>query len=254
MTLQVDASMLVGFAYALVRATAFLVIAPPFSTVGVPVRARAGFAAGLALVLTPSFQGSANDLQTAAFLGGLLYQALVGLALGFLVYLLFAAFQTAGALIDLSAAFSGATLYDPFSNAATSPLARLYQQLAIGILFAINGHLMLVQGLVTSVKAAPLDGLRLDSFAELLLTNISVFMVAAVQIAFPMLAALFLSEVVLGLLSRAAPQMNIFIVGFNLKMLIVIMLGGLALSSLPDAVVRILERIGTDALVVFGGR
>lgn len=254
MTLQVDATTLVGFCYALVRATAFLVIAPPFNTVGVPVRVRAGLGAGLALLIAPSFEGSDDMLATGTFLGGLAYQALMGLALGFLVYLLFSSVQAAGALIDLHAAFSGATLYDPFTNAASSPLGRLYQILAIAILFAINGHLMLVRGLITSIEAAPLDGLQIDSLAQLLVERISTFMVAAVQIAFPMLAALFLAELVIGLLSRAAPQMNIFIVGFNVKMLVAILLGGLALSPLPAAVARILERIGADLLVVFGGR
>lgn len=254
MTLQVDATALVGFCYALVRATAFFVVAPPFNTVGVPVRVRAGLAAGVALLLAPAFQGSDDMLETGAFLGGLAYQALMGVALGFVVYLLFASAQAAGALIDLHSAFSGATLYDPFTNAASSPMGRLYQLLAIAILFAINGHLMLVQGLVTSIEAAPLDGLQVESLAELLVGRISTFMIAAVQIAFPMLAALFLAEMVIGLLSRAAPQMNIFIVGFNVKMLVVILLGGLALSPLPAAVARILERVGSDLLVVFGGR
>lgn len=253
MTLQIDTTLLVGFLYALVRTSAWIAVAPPFNSSGVPARVKIAVAVSLSFVLAPQFEGGDDLLDTADFFAGLLYQAVVGLALGFGVLLLFSAFQAAGQLIDLSAAFSSATLYDPFSNAAASPIGRLYQMLAITILFVIDGHLMLVRGLMASFQAMPLDGLRMDAVASTLIADLSNFFVAAVQIAFPMLAALFLAEVVLGLLSRAAPQLNILVIGFNVKVLVLLLLGGLALVVLPGAVERIVEQSMSSGRSMFGG-
>lgn len=243
MTLAIDPTLLVGFLYALVRTGAWIAIAPPFSSSAIPARVKVAVSVCLALVLAPGFEGGPDVLDTAAFFAGLLYQVAVGLTLGFGVLLLFSAVQAAGQLIDLSAAFSSAQLYDPFSNAASTPMGRLYQILAITILFVIDGHLMLVRGLLASFEAAPLGGLRLDSIAAFLVRDVSTFFVAALQIAFPMLAALFLAEVVLGLLSRAAPQINILVIGFNVKILLLLLLGGFALTILPGAVERLVEQI-----------
>lgn len=253
MTLEIDPTLLVGFFYALVRTGAWIAIAPPFSSTAIPVRVKVAMSATLAVVLAPSFDGGPDVLDTGAFLGGLLYQLLVGLGLGFGVLVLFSAVQAAGQLIDLSAAFSSATMYDPFSNAASSPIGRLYQLMAITILFVIDGHLMLVRGLLASFEAAPLGGLRLDDLAAFLVRDLSTFFVAAVQIAFPMLAALFLSEVLLGLLSRAAPQLNILVIGFNLKILLLLLLGGFALAVLPGSVERIVEQVVGSSLRWSGG-
>ena len=253
MTLEIDPTLLVGFFYALVRTGAWIAIAPPFSSSAIPVRAKVAVSASMSLVLAPSFEGGPDVLDTAPFLAGLVYQAVVGLVLGFGVLLLFSAVQAAGQMIDLSAAFSSATMYDPFSNAASSPIGRLYQMMAITILFVIDGHLMLVRGLLASFEAAPLGGLQLDSVAAFLVRDVTTFFVAAVQIAFPMLAALFLAEVALGLLSRAAPQLNILVIGFSAKILLVLLLGGLALAVLPGSVERLVEQILSSQRQWFGG-
>jgi flagellar biosynthetic protein FliR len=240
--LDIDPALLVGFFFALVRAGAWIAVAPPFNSNAVPVRVKIGISAALAMVMAPSFEPTGDPLDTVPFMGALLYQALVGLALGFAVYLLFAAVQAAGQMIDMAGAFSSATLWDPFSNASSTPMGRIFQIVAITILFAVDGHLVVVNGLVTSFHAAPLGGLQLDGLAEFLVDNVTTFFVAAVQIAFPMLAALFLAEVALGLMSRAAPQINILVIGFNVKVLVLIFLGGLTLSVLPGSVERIVEQ------------
>lgn len=242
MALDIDPTLLVGFFFALVRAGAWIAVAPPFNSSAVPVRVKVGISAALALVMAPSFESAGDPLETGPFLGALVYQALVGLALGFAVFMLFAAVQAAGQMIDMAGAFSSATLWDPFSNASSTPVGRVFQIVAITILFAGNGHLMVVGGLVTSFRAAPLGGLQIDGLASFLADNLSTFFVAAVQIAFPMMAALFLAEVALGLLSRAAPQINILVIGFNVKVLVLIFLGGLTLAVLPGAVERIVEQ------------
>lgn len=253
MAFDVDPTLLAGFFFALVRAGAWIAVAPPFNSNAVPIRVKIGVSAALAMVMAPSFEPAGDPLETGAFIGALVYQAFVGLALGFAVLLLFSAVQAAGQMIDMASAFSSATLWDPFSNASSTPIGRLFQIVAITILFAVNGHLIIVNGLITSFEAAPLGGLRIEGLASFLVDGVTTFFVAAVQIAFPMMAALFLAEVALGLLSRAAPQINILVIGFNVKILVLIFLGGLTLAVLPGSVERIVEQAVLAPRGWFGG-
>jgi flagellar biosynthesis protein FliR len=242
MVLDLDPTLVAGFCFALVRTGAWVAIAPPFNSNAIPIRVKIAVSASLALVMAPSFEAAPDAFETVPFFSALVYQAFVGFALGFAVLLLFSAVQAAGQMIDMAGAFSSASLYDPFSNAASTPMGRLFQILSITILFVINGHLILVRGLMASFEAAPLGGLHLDGLASFLVRDVTTFFVAAAQIAFPMLAALFLAEVTLGLLSRAAPQINILVIGFNVKIIVLIFLGGLTLAVLPGAVERIVEQ------------
>lgn len=253
MDIEIDPDLLVGFFFALVRTGAWIAIAPPFNSNAIPIRVKVAVSVALSMLMASGFEAAPDALDTGPFILAVLYQALVGFALGFVVLMFFSAVQAAGAMIDMSAAFSSASLYDPFSNAASTPIGRWYQILAITILFAIDGHLMLVRGLMVSFEAAPLGGLRLDGLAAFLIRDISTFFVAAVQIAFPMLAALFLAEVMLGLLSRAAPQINILVIGFNTKIIALLFLVGLSLVILPGAVERIVEQSVSVPGSWFGG-
>jgi flagellar biosynthesis protein FliR len=250
---DIDPALLAGFFFALVRTGAWIAVAPPFNSNAVPVRVKIAISVALATLMAPSFDAGPDVLETGPFVGLLAYQALVGLALGFAVQLFFAAVQAAGQMIDTTGAFASASLYDPFSNASSTPMGRVFQIMSITILFVIDGHLMLVRGLMASFEAAPLTGLRLDGYAEFLVNDVTTFFVAAAQIAFPMLAALFLAEVSLGLLTRAAPQINILVIGFNVKVLVLIFLGGLSLAILPGAVARIVEQSVMAPNAWFGG-
>ena len=243
MTVSLSSELLVGFLFALVRTSAWIVVAPPFSSSTIPARVKVVVAAGIAVVLAPSLGSHPELFEVGPFLGGLAYQAFTGLALGFLVLLVFAAVQAAGELIDLFSGFTAASLYDPFSNASATPMGRLYQMVAIGILFAVNGHLMLVRGFMESFEHAPLQGPRLDDLGRLLTHDLAGFMVSALEIAAPMLAALFLAEIAMGLLAKAAPQSNVMVLGFAVKIMLVLVLGTLALPLLTDAVPSLVEDV-----------
>lgn len=245
MDLRVDPDWMVAFLFATIRCGAWLSIAPPFQG-AVPARVRGGLAVALGLALAPRLAAS-GDLPTDdtwGILAGSVYQAAIGLALGFLVAVLFQAFSAAGGMIDAFGALTSAQLFDPLSESATGPVSRLYQLLGTIALFATNGHLLLVGGLVRTFDAAPVDGLRLDRLGTLLTRDVLQFLLAALQIAAPVLAALFLAEVLLGLATRAAPKLNIMIVGFGVKSLVLIMVTGAALPLVP----YVLQFLVRDAL------
>jgi flagellar biosynthetic protein FliR len=113
---------------------------------------------------------------------------------------------------------------------------RLYQLLATTLLFASNGHLLLLEGLLDSFEAVPTGLPDLGATSAELLDALGLFFLSALEIAAPLLGVLFLTEVALGLLSKAAPQMNVFTLGFPVKILMTLLLAGLALPLLPNAV------------------
>lgn len=153
------------------------------------------------------------------------------------------ALAAAGSLVDLFGGFTVAQAYDPFLNAQTSIFGRFYDLLMITLLFAIDGHLLLIRGFLTSFSAIPLQGPALNRLGALLTHDLSLFFLSALEVAAPLVAALFVAQIVLGLLSRAAPSMNIFAVSFPFTVLVTIVLAGLALPLMPGVVRTLLNDV-----------
>lgn len=222
-----------------VRMIAFLVVAPPFAQRGVPGPVKVALGTGLALAVAPGLE-PVEPASTAGFVGALVLQALVGAGTGFLVYLLFSAVQAAGGLVDMFGGFQLAAGFDPMSMTNSAQFSRLYQLLAVVLLFASDGYQLVVGGLVRTFDALPLGvGVDLARLGEAAATGLTDMFVAALQIAGPLLVVLFLADVGLGLLTRVAPALNAFALGFPLKILLTLVLAGFALLALP-AIVRAL--------------
>lgn len=230
-----------------VRVAAFLTVAPPFANRAVPARVRVILALGLALAVAPRLGGT-TATGTAPFLGNLVLQAAVGAVLGFLVYLVFAAIESAGSLVDLFGGFQLASGFDPLSMTGGAHFTRLYQMLALALLVASDGHQVVLSGLVRSFEALPLgtapDPAAVATSATEGLTDM---FVAALQIAGPLVVVLFLADVGLGLLTRVAPALNAFALGFPLKVLLAVSFAGMALLTLPGVVEAI---VGDSASAV----
>jgi len=253
MDVAVRPEALVGFCLALVRTTAWIVICPPFNMPAIPVRIRIGMAVAISFVVAGHVSPETVALDTASFLGALLTQALAGLAFGFFVFVLFNAVQMAGELIDLQVGFSLGGVIDPLSGNTAAPIGRLHQLLGLAILFAINGHVLVVRGFLRSVDAVPVGRLDLGQLAEELTKLLGVLLVASLEIALPILATLFCVEVALGLLGKAAPQLNILVLGFAVKAAIAFALLGTTLVLLPGSTQSLLERAVRSAGRVFTG-
>ena len=238
-----EATMLAG-----VRMAAFVVIAPPFSYQGFPMRIKAILALGLALAVSPLVTPGYQIQSTGGFFTALVLEVLTGAALGFLVYLVFAAVQTAGALIDLQSGFTMAQAFDPGQNVVGAQYTKLFNMTAIALMFTSDAYQLIIAGLARSFNALPVGGgLTLD--AELLVTGVSQMFLAALQIAGPLVVVLFLADVGLGLLTRVAPQLNAFALGFPLKILITLTMGTFLYLGLPGVVSSLTDR----ALDLMGG-
>ncbi len=224
-----------------VRIVAFLIIAPPFSHGAIPARIRVMLGLGLAVAVAPTLTAQ-QALDTGAFIETLIMQVIVGFALGFLIQLAFAALQSAGGLIDLFGGFQLAQGYDPQSLVNGAQFTRLFQITAIALLFTTNGYQMVVAGIVRSFAVIPVSSMPdLSVNAQSLATGFSQMFLAAVQIAGPLILVLFLADAGLGLLTRVAPALNAFSLGYPLKILITISFGGVLFVLLPGVVASIMD-------------
>jgi flagellar biosynthetic protein FliR len=249
--LSLDIAWLSAFLLGMVRATAWLFVAPPFSSKSVPTKIKLGLAMALALFTAPHFHAEQLSDSTA-FLPAVIYQAAVGLAMGFGVLVLVSAVQSAGALVDHAAGFSAASTYDPFSNASSTPFGRMYQMIATTILFVSNGHVIIIRGFLTSFAVSgDGTGTGLEQIGRILAHDLSSFFAAALQMSVPIVAALFLAEVALGMVAKAVPQMNIISLSFGVKTLAGLLLGGLALKAIPALLYPLVTQ-AADTMIALG--
>lgn len=242
MSISVGAPTLVALLLVVARVMSFLIVAPPFNTNTVPMTVKGALALAVALPVFGRLTAQAPTGGTLPLVSAAVLQVFVGAALGFAVLLLFAAVQAAGSLIDLFGGFSLAQGFDPLAMTQNTVFGRLHQLLAVMLLFAANGHLLLLRGLAASFDAVPLDsGISLGTLGHVLTTGLVQLFLAALQIAAPLVGVLFLADVGLGLLTRVAPSLNVFAVGFPLKILLTLILVGFTLPLLPRGMESILD-------------
>jgi flagellar biosynthetic protein FliR len=234
---SIDLSWLEATMLAAVRMTAFIVVAPPFSYRAFPGRVKAMLGVGLALAVAPRVASGYESLATGPFVLALVLELVVGAVLGFLVFLVFAAIQSAGSLIDLFGGFTLAQAFDPQSMINGAQFTRLFQMTALALMFASGGYQVLIGGLTRSFDAFPIGlGMDLSRPVELMTNGVSQMFLATIQIAGPLCVVLFLADVGLGLLSRVAPALNAYAMGFPLKILMTVMLAGGVFLALPGVV------------------
>ena len=225
-----------------VRLIAFLVVAPPFSYNAFPLRIKGMLAMGLALAVAPRVVPGYLSPDTGGFILALLLEIVVGGVLGFLVLVVFSAIQSAGNLIDQFGGFQLAQGFDPQSMVNGAQFTRLYQMTALALLFASGGYQLILGGLTRSFAAIPVGvGIDLAVPLQTITGAVSQMLLAAVQIAGPLIVVLFLADAGLGLLTRVAPALNAFALGFPLKILITLTLGATGFLALPGIVASLTD-------------
>lgn len=213
------------------RITAFFVAAPVFSSRNIPVTLKIGLSAFVAFLAFAGL-GIQPVPMDALYIISIIKEVLVGLLLGFISYIFFAVVQIAGAFIDMQMGLSMANIVDPMTGVSSPMTGNLKFMVALLIFLWFNGHHLLLQGIVESYDWIPLSNqvmtqMYSGDMTELMIRSFTNSFAYAFKMASPLLAALFLTDVGLGILARTAPQFNVFVVGFPLK--ITIGLGLLAL-------------------------
>src|SRR3954453_17102063 len=251
MDLQVPSATLAALLLASARATGFVVLAPPFNNNAIPAAVKGALALALSLVVFPHIVGTLPAITAGFLIVTAVTEAIVGAALGFLVWALFTAARLAGDIIDVTGGFSLQPAYDPMSLSPHGVIGKLHYLLATTLLFTSGGHLMLVRGFVTSYRGIPVGGsVPTAPIGQALVTAFSMMFLAALQIAGPMIAVLLLADIALALLTRAAPALNVFAIGFPVKIMITLVLLGLTFPLLPPALDALMDH-AVEAMTAF---
>lgn len=243
--LAIDPSWAIGLLLAQIRVAMFTVAAPQLgAAITSPGRMAFVIATGFAMT------GPVTATTTADLIAFAVVNAAVGIVLGFVVGLLFHLFAVAGALADLSAATSIASVLDPTRGEQGAVFSRLFQVTGLTLFHVAGGMALLVSSLAWSVRAVPLDGqLDLDpGIGSIVLELVGTLMVAGFELAVPIVAALFLIELTLGLAARFAPTANVFLLGMPVKVGVAMLVSLTALAMFPQFVAGMIDS-SRDAVV-----
>lgn len=159
-------------------------------------------------------------------------ELLIGISIGFIITVVYSAIQGAGRLIDLMGGFGFSSVLDPINNSNTTVTSDFYSIIATTLFFTIGGHRILITGIAQSYSLVPLGAFTLNSSAiQILSRSFAGIFLMALKVAAPLMATLFLTEIVLAILSRAIPSLNIFVIGFPIKIAVTVLITGFTLVN-----------------------
>ena len=225
-----------AFFLVLARVSPLFLLAPLFSSRTVPARVRGVVAVALAIGLSPVVsQGQEVPLDVFTLTGLIVKEILVGAAFAYAIGALYAALQVAGSLLDTQVGFTFGATIDPLNGASTAVLGQLYGMVGTLVFLAIGGDDWMLQGLAQTYETVgltetapigPLVGMVNEAF-------VGIF-ISAIQVAGPVLLALILTDAAFGVVSKVVPQMNVFAMGFAVKVVVGLLLVGVSLPFLAS--------------------
>ncbi|WP_159884372.1 flagellar biosynthetic protein FliR [Paenibacillus puerhi] len=214
-------------AYMLVfcRVTSFFLVAPIYSARNVPTPFKLGLSFFIALIAFSGAGAQAGIVIDGLYILSIVREIMAGLCLGFIAYMFFTVVQIAGGFIDIQMGFGIANVIDPMTGMQSPVIGNLKFMIVTLLFLTLNGHLYLLEAIMRSYEWIPLSN---DLFERTYGGQISDFMfrtfsdvfALSFQMAAPLVVAMFLTDVGLGLLARVAPQFNIFVIGLPLKLLL----------------------------------
>lgn len=217
---QIDA-WIVAFVFPLARILGFIATAPLWGTAGIPRRTRLILAISIAVAITPTLPPMPSvQPGSLAGLWILAQQMLIGIGMGFAAKIVFTAFDLAGEFIGAQMGLGFATFYDPLSSSQTPVIAEFINLIALLLFLSMNGHLLYLATLAQSFFAIPVSATPLGASSWLNLAELgSKIFSAGLLLSLPIIVALMITNVALAVLTRAAPQLNLFALGFPLTLM-----------------------------------
>ncbi len=232
---------LLGIFWPFVRIGSCFMVAPVFSAVTVPARVRIVLAGAVALLVAPLIEIPRVAPLSAAGLLITAQQVIIGAALGFCLRILFDAVSLGGSLLANSMGLSLAFNLDPLHGAATPALGQLYSVLVTMLFLVLNGHLVLIRTLVEGFRTLPIGtgGLGPYGFWSVVLWGQQLFS-GALAVALPGVTALLIANLAFGVVSRAAPTLNLFAVGLPVSLVLGLLAVIAGLPALESGFIRLL--------------
>ena len=208
------------FTLVLARVGALVMSAPIYSSAAIPLQARAFLVVAISLLISPLVATHAPADMTNLLIYGkyLVCEALIGLLLGFGVTLFLSGIQVTGQIISQLGGTAVAEVFDPTANANVSIYSQLFYFLALTMFVLLDGHRLVMDALLDTYTYLPPGRASLGStYVEALTTLLSQSFMLGIRAAAPTMTALLLATLVLGLVGRTMPQINILAVGFGLN-------------------------------------
>lgn len=222
------------FTLVLTRVSGICMVAPVYGSDEVPRQIRALFAASMAFLIMPS-QWHVNVVYPGSIFNYLAFvgsELLIGLSLGLGVHILFTGIQLAGQVIGRVSGLMLADVIDPTSGASVSVFSRVYYLVAIAVFVCIGGHRLLIMGLLDTFEAIPPGTAEVQaSLGETFTTILSQSFQFGFRAGAPVVTAVLISTVVLGLIARTMPQLNILAVGFGMNSMLSLGIMGFSIGT-----------------------
>jgi flagellar biosynthetic protein FliR len=231
------------------RVSGFTFTAPLFGSRLVPVLVRVWFSLLFAMAILPVVKagGQLPAFADAAYFILVAKELLVGVMIGFVSTFFIYAAEFSGHVLGLQMGFAASTLFDPFSKGDVAVVGRFQGLLAIVLFLVMNGHHVLLTGFASSYESVPvaMGGLGAAAGGHLINATANVFTLA-VKIAIPVLSAIFLVQVGIALLAKTVPQMNVFVVGFPLKIAVGLTVLGFSLPYFSYVLAKAITGVNAD--------
>lgn len=240
-----------SFMWPLTRIGAMLMAAPLFGARTVPVRVRLGLGVLLTWMLMPVIPPPpALDPLSATGLLIIAQQVLIGVAMGFILHMVFSALSQAGESVAMTMGLGFASMVDPQNGVQTPVVSQHYVVMGTLLFLALDGHLVAIEVLAGSFQRLPLgvDGLTREGLWQLVTWGAYMY-AGAVLIALPAVVSMLLVNIAFGVITRAAPQLNIFAVGFPMTLMVGFLL---LMVTLPSLIPQVSDLL-VDAYNLMGG-
>ena len=228
----------------LIRMSGLFILSPVFGRQNMPALFKIGFAFFLTLIYVTATENLAVDYQDSMvlYVVYVIKELAIGIIMGYVTYIIMSGIYLAGQIIDNQIGFGYANVLDPITNIQVPLTSNFYYTYIILIFLLINGHHMIIRALFYSYKVIPLGQLTFSADVIQELGSLMAEMFAiALRISAPIIAAVFIADVVLGVLSKTIPEMNVFVLGMPIK----VMLGLIIITITISNAVPIAEGLTT---------
>lgn len=201
----------------LARVLSFLTVAPLFNRRQIPALSKIGLAVIVSIIVVAG-GGAPVERDLGMFVSSLVLEVATGLAAGLLASWLFASFQMGGALMDQQAGFGTAAIFDPTTFGQVSLLSNLFLTLSLLLFLELNGHHLALLAILRSFALVPAGSAALGvDWAQVVLAVLAGAMSLTLRLAAPVLAAIAITDITLGMLGRAVPQLNVLMLALPVK-------------------------------------
>ncbi len=242
-----------------VRILAMVETAPLLSGDGIPQVAKVGLAGFAAAAVFPWVRDAGYPVpaDAAGYLGAIVGEAMIGIIIGFFLTMVFSAFTTAGQFFSLQMGFGASETYDPLAQLEIPLIGQFMNLIAMFVFVSTSGFqrlfLLGVRGSFQAIRAADLLSRRADFLGYVAGSLGSLFQNALI-LAFPIFGTLILVSVTTGLLSRAAPQINLLTEGFPISILVAFLLMATAMPFMIEAFSGLIDGGFTTIATILSGR